>query len=150
MNRWNQYQSEHNFLYEIIYLLSNKNRWDLFWLQIFRHFFLIKRGSCKYFLAYFICTNCYSYRKNLNELEAVFVDGMSNQRNTRTFPISLKENEILHTDNHHVRSTFLLCVIYEVWKRLKSRNFTLHRSFELRVFKSLYSQTYCIPKQTRL
>lgn len=116
----------------------------------FQEYFLKKRGSCKYFLAYFICIYCYCYRKSLNELEALFVYGMSNQRNTRAFQISMKENEILHTDNHHARSTICLCVIYEFWKRLKSRNFTLHRSFELRVFKSLYSQTYCLLKQTRL
>jgi len=78
------------------------------------------------------------------------VDGMSNKKNTRAFQISLEGYEILHTDNHHARSNVLLCVIHEYWKRLKSRNFTLHRSFELRVFKSLYSQTYCILKQTRL
>jgi len=38
---------------------------------------------------------------------------MSNRRNTKEFQISLDENEILQTDNHHARSTFLLCVIYE-------------------------------------
>jgi hypothetical protein len=78
-----------------------------------QEYILKKRGSCKYFLAYFICIYCYSYRKSLNELEALFVDGMSNQRNTRVFQISLEENEILHTDNHQARSTVRLCVIYE-------------------------------------
>jgi hypothetical protein len=57
--------------------------------------------------------NCFSNRKKLNEIEAVFMDRMSNQRNTRAIQISLAEKGILYTYNHHVPSTFLLCVIYK-------------------------------------